>query len=313
MKGRSPKGNPKLGYTLAVANALISGIAIYVNTLGVKSFPSAILYTALKNGVVGVLLLGLFLALGRPRQRLRGLGRRDWGWLGVVALVGGSVPYALYFTGLRMTTAVTGALGDHLQLVLVAVLAAVLLRERVTPLLWAGVAVLTAAALLGGGLGLIQWNAGTALILGATVLFAAEWVILKHLLQGRFDPITVMTAKMTLGSLILLGYVALTGGLGAIGQLTARQWAFVGTTGVILLAFTATAVLAIRHARVTAVVAIGAASPLVTIAIVLGVTHHVPLTHGVLGLLLTLGAVVAILVFGLREERRQVRREEAPA
>jgi hypothetical protein len=49
--------NPRVGYYFAALNALISGVAIYVNSIGVKTFSDSTLYTALKNAVVGIAVL----------------------------------------------------------------------------------------------------------------------------------------------------------------------------------------------------------------------------------------------------------------
>jgi len=81
----------RLGYGLAVLNAVVSGVSIYVNSLGVSHFHNAVLCTSLKNGVAGSLLIPLGL-LPNQRRLYRELRRRDWGWLVLLALTGGSVP-----------------------------------------------------------------------------------------------------------------------------------------------------------------------------------------------------------------------------
>ncbi len=298
---------PALGYLLAVVNALVSGVAVYINSLAVGHFNNPVLYTALKDGVTGTILLLFVLLLAGQRARFRRLTRRDWTWLILVSLVGGSVPYALFFIALKTTSPVTGALGSHLEFVIVALVAWSVLHERVTPAIWAALGVLLAATLLSLDLGLVVFNSGTILIAVASLLFALEYVIVKHLLRGRLEPTTVMTAKLTLGTAVLFGYVAATGGIGAVGRLSGQQISLVLLTGVTLLAFTASIYVAIRHARVTTVAAIGAASPLVTVGLEVGLGHRVSVAWGGIPLLLTLIAVVAILVLGLRQETRQNR------
>ncbi|MGH9107163.1 MAG: EamA family transporter [Acidimicrobiales bacterium] len=292
----------RVGYAFAVVNAVVSGVAVYVSSLGVGLFHNAVLYTSMKNGVVGVALLFPALLLGSQRRRFRGLTRRDWAWLSVVAVVGGSVPYALFFSGLKMTTPVTGSLGDHLEFVLVAVFAVVFLKERFSPTMWAGMAVLLAGVLLSSSLGLLRWNDGTIFIAISTLLFSVEWVIVKGLLRGRMTPLVVMTAKMALGSAILFAYLAVRGELGPAGLLDWEQWAYVLGTGALLLMFTASIFIAIRLARVSAVMAIGAGAPLVTVALQLAARRSVDLSGDGIGLALTLVAVIAILVIGLRQE-----------
>lgn len=300
--GRDGRPAAGVGYVFAVINAVVSGVAVYVSSLGVAVFTNPVLFTSLKNGVVGAVLLIPLLVSARQRRRYRGLSRREWAWLLVVAIVGGSVPYALFFTGLKSTTAVTGSLGDHLEFALVVVLAVVVLKERLTATMWAGMAVLLAGVLLSANLGLVRWNGGTALIVVSTVLFSVEWIIVKHLLRGRLNALTVMTAKMTLGSAMLFGYLAVRGELDPIAHLTSTQWLYALGTGAILLLFTATIFIAIRLARVSAVMAIGTAAPLVTVALQLATGRQVGLSGQAVGLFLILGAVILVVVLGIRQD-----------
>ena len=122
------KSIPALGYLLAVLAAAVSGISVYVNSLGVSTFSDPVLYTALKDGVVGAVLLLPLVAVAAWRAEYARLDRRTWFWLIALALTGGSVPFALFFSGLKLTTAATGALLNHFQFVLVAIFAVVFLR-----------------------------------------------------------------------------------------------------------------------------------------------------------------------------------------
>lgn len=306
---------PWVGYAFAVLNALVSGVAVYVSSLGVGVFTDPVLFTSLKNALVGAVLLVPVALSARLRGRFRRLGRRDWAWLVVVAVVGGSVPYALFFTGLKSTTPVTGALGDHLQFVVVAVLAVLLLKERLTATMWAGIAALLAGVLLSADLGLLRWNGGTVLILCSMLLFSLEWVIVKYLLGGRLHPQLVMTAKMTLGSVILFGYLMVRGDVDGIARLGAKQWLYALGTGALLLLFTATVFIAIHLVRVSVVMAIGAASPLVTVALQLATGRDAGLAARDLWLLLVLGAVVALIAIGIRQDSGRESRglDTAPA
>ncbi len=294
--------NPSLGYLFAILNAVVSGIAIYVNSLGVKLFSDSTLYTTLKNTVTGIALLVPVLVLARCRAELRGLNVRQWGWLLLLAVIGGSVPYLLFFRGLQLTTPVTSSLLNHAQFLLVAVLALLFLRERVGPLIWVALAVLFVGVSLGANLSALRWNEGTLLVALSSLLFAAGVVLAKHLLRDLSTE-TVMAAKMTLGSVFLLGYVAATGRLGAMASLSGTQWGFVLVTGLILLAFTVTAFVALRHITATAATAIPVASPLITTALAAVGSGVLTLrTTDVLGLLIMLVAVAVIVLIGWRRE-----------
>lgn len=302
----APRANPRIGYLFAVLNAIISGFAIYINSLGVKMFSDSTLYTTLKNAVVGVALLIPFVLFTRQRAEIRRLSRRQWGWLVLLAIIGGSVPYALFFRGLQLATPVTSSLLNHAQFLIVAMLALVFLGERVGPWVWGALAVLLVGVSFGTNLGAVRWNEGALLVALSTVFFAAGFVLAKHLLAG-LSTTTVMAAKMSLGSLFLFAYVGATGHLGAITSLSMTQWLYALATGLILLAFTITAFIALRHATATAATAIPAAAPIITAALVALGTGHIKLAPADgIGLGLMLIAVVAIVCLGLRRERQRL-------
>lgn len=300
----SQSASPRVGYYYAALNAIISGFAIYINSLGVKLFADSTLYTTLKNTVVGVALLIPVLFLAKQRAELTKLTRRQWGYLLLLAVIGGSLPYALFFRGLQLSTPVTGSLLNHAQFLLVAVLAFFLLGERVGALLWLALAALLVGTSLGTNLNAVKWNEGTLLVVLSTILFAAGVVLAKYLLRD-ISTATVMSAKMSIGAALLLAYCAVTGRLQAVTELSAAQWQFVVITGLILLAFTVTAFMALRYASATATTAIPAAAPLITTLLVVLATQQVKLApiDGI-GLVVILLAVVVIFAVGMQREVR---------
>ncbi|HLZ26859.1 MAG TPA: EamA family transporter [Chloroflexota bacterium] len=299
MRPDTPVSVGRLGYGLATLAAIISGVSVYVNSLGVQSVADPILYTTLKDGVVGLALLVPLAASRRRRAEYRRLDRRTACWLVALALTGGSAPFAFFYTGLQTTTAATAALLNHFQFVLVAGFAAIFLRETIRPAMWTGLAVLLLGTLLGTNLRALAWNAGAWLVAVSTVLFAIDFVIAKHLLR-ELSTLTVMTARMTLGTGMLLVYVMASGRLDQVARLGPTQWQFVVLTGVILLAFTTTTFTAIRLASVSAVMAVGAAAPVVTTVLQVGIGQLNLSVPDVAGLAVTLLAVVAVVILGVR-------------
>lgn len=292
----------RFGYVFAALAACISGVAVYVNSLGVGRFSDPVLYTALKDGFVGVLLLVPLVFAPGWRAEYRRLDGRTWAWMVALALTGGSIPFALFFTGLKLTTPATGAVLNHFQFVLVALFAFTFLRERIRPALWAGFAVLLLGTLLGTNLHALKWNDGALLIGASTVLFAIDFVIAKHLLRG-LATLTVMTARMTIGTALLFMYVIAIGHLGAVARLDATQWSFVLVTGCILLLFAITTFTAIRHASVAAVLAIGTAAPVITTLLQVFGSGHVKLAAAdIAGLTVIVVAVAVIIVIGVRQD-----------
>jgi drug/metabolite transporter (DMT)-like permease len=300
--------NPRRGYLLALLNMLISGVAIFVNSLGVRTFDDSTLYTALKNAVAGVVVLAIVLASPPRRDEFARLSPRQWLLLSVVALIGGSLSYALYFRGLQLTTAVTASLIDHGQFLLTAALAAIFLGERFGSGVWAALIVLLAGLSLGLGVGAVRLDAGALYVTAATVLFAADFALMKFLLKG-VSPSVVMLFKLAIGSALLVAFTAATGRLGAAAGLSLQQWGFIGVTGLILLAFTLTSIHGLRNASATALTAIPAGAPIVTTLLVL-ISRRAAVPAGRwLGLALVLAAVLVVFVLGRRKETGKCRQE----
>ena len=294
----SPRAaDPRLGYQFAALNAVISGFAVYVNSAGVKLFADSTLYTALKNGVVAVVVLLPLLVSPARRRAFARLTHGQWSLLVLIAVVAGSLAYGLDFRGRQISTATTAAVISHAQFLVVAVLAAGCLGERFTRTVPLALAVLAAGLALGVRVHDVRLDGGVPWLAAAAVLFAVGAVLIKAAL--RTVPLAVVIAvKMVLGAALLLAYVAATGGLAAAARLSALQWGFVLVTGLILLAFTLTAIAGLRHAPATGVTAIAAGAPAVTAALVAW-TRRAPLHPAqLLGIGLVLAAVLTVYLAG---------------
>lgn len=98
----------RTGLVLALVAAVISGFAVFTNSYGVKAFGDATVYTTAKNLVAAVVLGIALLTVGRA-ARSEGFTRpsrpAEWAGLGAIAIIGGSVPFILFFKGLATTSA----------------------------------------------------------------------------------------------------------------------------------------------------------------------------------------------------------------
>ena len=90
------------GTILVLTTAVISGFSIFINKFGVKEF-DPYLFTWLKNSFVALFLLGLIIGV-REVEELKRLQRKDWLLLSAIGLVGGAIPFLLFFKGLSLTT-----------------------------------------------------------------------------------------------------------------------------------------------------------------------------------------------------------------
>jgi drug/metabolite transporter (DMT)-like permease len=281
-----------IGVALAFATALVSGVSVVVNSHGVSHFDDATVYTTAKNAVAGLLLVALALPLlrsshvgARPRSRAQGAG------LVAIAAVGGSLPFVLFFEGLSRATATQAAFIHKTLVVWVALLAVPLLRERLGPAHYAAIGLVLAGQVwLAGDPGVVAFGVGEAMILAATLLWAVEVILVKRLVE-RLDPRTLAAARMGLGTVMLLAWLALSGRGGDLLALSGDQWSWAIATGLLLTAYVGTWYAALSRAQAVDVTAV-----LVFAAVVTAVLDRV--TDGaaidLVGVaLVTLGAALA--------------------
>lgn len=253
------------GIALACATAAISGLAVFVNGYAVKRFDDATAYTTAKNGVAAVLLLMLAApALARVRPEgpaSRPRSTRQWLGLLVVGVIGGSVPFLLFFEGLARASSTQAAFIHKTMVVWVALLAVALLGERLSRAHWAAIALLVAGqAVLVGSTGTVALGSGELMILAATLLWSVEVVLVKRLLASLAAP-TLAAARLGIGLLVLLGFVVASGRWGDLAAYGGEQWAWALLTGAILTGYVATWYAALARAQavdVTAVLVLGA-------------------------------------------------------
>ncbi|MDO8480858.1 MAG: DMT family transporter, partial [Nanoarchaeota archaeon] len=130
----------KLGVGLVLGTALVSGFSIFINSYGVKGFDSSV-FTFAKNLVVAVALFAILLGTLRWDQ-LKQLKGKHWAQLAIIGLVGGSIPFLLFFKGLQLTTGQMGSFIHKTLFLYVAILAPIFLKERLSKKLFLGTALL---------------------------------------------------------------------------------------------------------------------------------------------------------------------------
>jgi drug/metabolite transporter (DMT)-like permease len=93
------------------------------------------------------------------------------------------------------------------------------------------------------------------MILGATLLWSLEVVVAKRLLAG-VSSWTVGVARMGLGSVALLGWLAVRGQLGALVSLTGAEVGWALATGALVAGYVATWFAALARAQAVDVTAV---------------------------------------------------------
>lgn len=287
-----------LGIALAGITAVISGVAVFVNGYGVRAWrevTDTTTYTTAKNLVAALVLIAITIVVGR-RSKQEGwrlpTSRRGWWTLGAIALIGGSVPFALFFEGLSQATSTDAAFLHKTLVIWVALLAAIFLREKLNA--WhigAIAALIVGQTVLAGGVESLVAGTGEAMILGATLLWSVEVIVAKKLLP-EVSPLTLGVARMAGGSAVLIGIVAARGGLATLADLTLAHLGWVVLTGVVLAGYVGSWYSALARAQAVDVTAVLVGGALITgslRAIVDGATWPAPV-----GSALILAGVAAV-------------------
>jgi drug/metabolite transporter (DMT)-like permease len=247
------------GIALALATALISGVAIFLNSFAVKEITDAAVFTTLKNGIAAIFLAGAAVLATRGRLTLP-TGVRAWSGFIAVGVFGGGVAFLLFFTGLAQASAPSAAFIHKTLFVWVALLAVPFLGERLGLIQVGALGALLASQLLITPPNGVTWGSGETMIAAATLIWAAEAIVAKRLL-ARTDPLALGVGRLGIGLVVLIGYVIATGKADAVLALGPTQWTWVLATGALLAGYVGTWFAALRFAPasvVTSVLVLGA-------------------------------------------------------
>ena len=247
---------------LALGTALISGANIFLTKIVVTAVNDPLVFTTLKNGIVAIMLIGL-LVVFHKWQEIRSLRRDQLFKLGIIGVVGGSLPFILFFTGIMRAGAVSAGLIHKTLFLWVLLFAYPFLKERLTKMQWLGIGAIFAANLLIGGFSGFSFGVGELMILGATILWAVENVVAKLALKD-VSSLVVASSRMVLGSFILLGVTIATGRASVLAELSFSQMGGTLLTSLLLLGYVTTWYAALKRAPASYVAALLVPSTLVT-------------------------------------------------
>lgn len=282
------------GLGLALATALISGFSVFLNGQFVKLFDDPTLLAAVRNGMVGLVLLGVAIASGGLRELAR-LGWRERLGLVAIGVVGGGISFALFFNGLAQSSSPAAAIIHKTLFIWVAALAIPLLGERVGPLQVASLGLLLAGTLVLAPAGSIGTGVGELLVVAATLLWSLEVIVAKRLLRGGVPVSLVAASRMSIGAVALFSIVGVTGDASAVLAFTAQQWLAIVVTGTLLTGYVLTWFGALRRAPATSVTSVLVVGAVVTMVLQSWSTGGLPAPTAALGnVLLLAGGAVAV-------------------
>lgn len=159
----------------------------------------------LRFALAAFLLFLLLVVKEKPAARLR---NHDWPLLVVLGLTGIFGYNALFFTGLKYTTAINGSLIVAINPVAITIIAAIILREAVTVRQAVGILVsLSGVALVvtGGSADILhnlRFNKGDLIMLGVPLAWALYSVYGKKAMD-RYSPLAATTYACIIGAVLL--------------------------------------------------------------------------------------------------------------
>ena len=281
------------GLLLVLFTAIISGFSIFINSIGVKEFDSSI-FTFAKNLVVAALLLAIIIGLGNFSD-LRLLKRKHWLQLTLIGLIGGSIPFLLFFRGLQLAAGTTSAFLHKTIFIYITIFALLFLKEKLTKGLFIG-----AALLLLGNYLLIRpdfsFSLGHLLIVIAVIFWAAENTFAKYVLrQKELSGTLVAFGRMFFGSIFILAFLIFSGKIQLLGKLTATHFMWILLSTVFLLFYVFTYYNGLKHIKVTtaaSILTIG--SPITTLLSWLFAGKAITLSQSV-GMLLIVAGIISVI------------------
>jgi drug/metabolite transporter (DMT)-like permease len=248
-----------LGTILAIMAALISGVSIVVNKIFIVS-AEPLVFTAVRAAIIALgFLVVLSLQKKKPDKLAKGnkkpieqANKRQWKYLLLIGIIGGGLAFFLFFSGLKMTTAGRAAFLQKTLPIYVTILAFAFLKEKVTKK-----QVLALVVMLVGlsAISLAEISAtvtmGDLLVLSATVLWAVEVIMAKHILSKGESSSMVSFARMFFGALLLFALIFALGKVDALAALNSQQITNMLVSTAILFAYVACWYYSIRYINVS--------------------------------------------------------------
>ena len=120
----------KKGYFLILLTAIISGFSIFLNKFAVAE-SNPFVFTFLKNAIVAIFLFSAIF-LFCEFNAIKSLSKKNWFKLIVLGLIGGSIPFALFFYALQSTSAISAGFLQKTMFIFASLFALVFLKEKIS-------------------------------------------------------------------------------------------------------------------------------------------------------------------------------------
>ncbi|MFH1642465.1 MAG: DMT family transporter [Nanoarchaeota archaeon] len=281
----------KKGVLLVSLTAIISGFSIFINKLGVNGIDSTI-FTFLKNIIVSVFLIGIIIGLKESKSILN-LKRKDWFSLILIGLLGGSIPFVLFFKGLQLSSGALGSFMHKSMFVFVAIIASIFLKEKINKKIFIPAVFLLVGNFLILNIRSFEFNTAILFVFIATIFWAVENVVSKHLLKA-IEPKILAFGRLFFGSFFILAYMLVIGKVPF--SLNFQQFSWILITAPLLLLYVLTWYNGLKHVKVitaTSILLLG--SPITTLLSYIFLGSSISLME-VIGILCTLSGIACLIL-----------------
>ena len=283
----------RYGVLLVFLTAIISGVSIFTNKYGVSKV-EPYTFTFLKNVLVAIFLLSL--VLFTKELKTTNLKKKQVYQLILIGLIGGSIPFLLFFKGLSMTSASVGGFIHKTLFIFASFFALIFLKEKIPKKMLIIALILIIGNFLLLNLKSFSFGIGEFLILIATVMWGLENVISKNILK-QLSGNLVALGRMFFGSLFILLFLIFTNKINIVSSLTYNDVIWTLLTSVLLFIFVVTYYNGLKYIKVsvaTSILLLG--SPITTLLSYLFSNYNISINE-LFGMVLILVSIIASVIF----------------
>ena len=189
-----------IGYISAIIAALLFGC--------VSTVAKPIVSTVNPLMLASLVYLISGLAITPVVKSKPSLSKRDYSLLFITSISGAAIAPAMFFSGLKLTTAANGSLLSNGEIIFSIILALTLFGEKLNRIGYVAMAlILTGVIIVSTNLefdkSLLKVNAGNLLIIGATLFWGLDNNI-SRILSHRIDITRIIQLKSFIGGFIIL-------------------------------------------------------------------------------------------------------------
>ena len=225
----------KKGLILALIAAVVSGFSVFLNKFAETNWSNSSVYTTEKNIIAALLLSTVLFGILKYKSLLQ-IKKIDWLKIVLIGLIGGSIPFLLFFKGLSLTNASSAGFWNKTLFIWVAILAWPILKEK-----FGKFQIFAFGLIVLGNLSLL-WpfklvlNEASILILAAALIWALEYVLAKKFMAGIKSEVLAW-GRMFFGSIFLILYLFFIGKAQGLFHISATQIPWLLIVGVMLFIY----------------------------------------------------------------------------